>query len=177
VIVWLNGAFGVGKTATAAALSALLEPSARVWDPESVGSMLRSQLSDLQTGDFQDWPSWRKVVVATASAIHEQTGQLLIAAQSVLERSYFDEVVDGLAAKDVPVFHVLLDASTGVLRDRVLGDPDAAPRAWRLARLSDFVDARDWLGTAADLIVHTDAISPAAAAIAIAESLPGPRRS
>jgi hypothetical protein len=39
VIVWLNGAFGVGKTTTVLQLPALV-PGSRLFDPETVGYML-----------------------------------------------------------------------------------------------------------------------------------------
>ena len=40
MIVWLNGAFGAGKTSTAKELLQLL-PNARLYDPEHVGFLLR----------------------------------------------------------------------------------------------------------------------------------------
>lgn len=39
VIIWLNGAFGAGKTTTAAELAGTM-PSARMFDPEMVGYLL-----------------------------------------------------------------------------------------------------------------------------------------
>ncbi|MEP7025229.1 MAG: hypothetical protein ABJB47_15815 [Actinomycetota bacterium] len=39
MIIWLNGAFGAGKTTTATLLSELV-PASRVFDPETVGYML-----------------------------------------------------------------------------------------------------------------------------------------
>lgn len=45
MIVWLNGAFGCGKTATALRLPALV-PGSRLFDPETVGYMLQPNLAD-----------------------------------------------------------------------------------------------------------------------------------
>jgi hypothetical protein len=66
VIVWLNGTFGCGKTATAAELRGLI-PSSRVFDPETVGYMLQPNLADHPVTDFQHWPPWRPLVVAAAA--------------------------------------------------------------------------------------------------------------
>jgi hypothetical protein len=55
VIIWLNGTFGVGKTTTAAALNGQL-PGWRLFDPETVGLMLRGALADHPVSDFQHWP-------------------------------------------------------------------------------------------------------------------------
>jgi len=58
VIVWLNGTFGAGKTATAAALVPLI-PQARLFDPETVGYMLQPNLADHPVSGFQHWAPWR----------------------------------------------------------------------------------------------------------------------
>jgi hypothetical protein len=55
VIVWLNGTFGAGKTATAAALVPLIH-RARLFDPETVGYMLRPNLADHPVSDFRRHP-------------------------------------------------------------------------------------------------------------------------
>jgi hypothetical protein len=68
VIVWLNGAFGAGKTTVAMELMPLV-PRARLFDPETAGFMLRPNLSDNPVSDFQHWPPWRYLVVATASEL------------------------------------------------------------------------------------------------------------
>jgi len=66
VIVWLNGTFGVGKSATAAELARIM-PGSRVFDAEIVGYMLMTMLQDLAFSDFQDLPPWRALVpVVTA---------------------------------------------------------------------------------------------------------------
>jgi hypothetical protein len=76
VIVWLNGAFGCGKITTAAELCPLI-PSCRLFDPETVGYMLQANLADHPVSDFQQWPPWRPLVVATATELARFTGQHL----------------------------------------------------------------------------------------------------
>lgn len=65
MIIWLNGTFGAGKTTTAAALIPMLG-GFPVFDPETVGYMLAPNVADLRVSDFQHWPAWRPLVVATA---------------------------------------------------------------------------------------------------------------
>jgi hypothetical protein len=98
VIVWLNGTFGCGKTTTAAELRYLI-PSSRAFDPETVGYMLQPNLADHPVTDFQQWPPWRRPVVATAAELARFTGQHLIAPQTVLERGYLDQVFAGAARR------------------------------------------------------------------------------
>ena len=92
MIIWLNGTFGCGKTSTAAELNSLI-PSSRVFDPETVGYMLQSNLADRPVSDFQHWPPWRPLVVATASELARFTGQHLIAPQTILVRAYLEQVL------------------------------------------------------------------------------------
>jgi hypothetical protein len=77
MIIWINGAFGAGKTTLAEELSRRL-PEAVLFDPEYVGYMLRYWVP-VPTGDFQDLPSWRELVVATALSLRKHHSGTLIA--------------------------------------------------------------------------------------------------
>jgi hypothetical protein len=55
VIIWLNGPFGVGKTATALELANTMF-NARLFDAETVGYLLMATLRDQEFSDFQDLP-------------------------------------------------------------------------------------------------------------------------
>jgi hypothetical protein len=169
VIIWLNGTFGAGKTATAAELLPLV-PGARLFDPETVGYMLQPNLADYPVPDFQHWPPWRSLVVAAATELARYTGQDLIAAQTVLTRDYLAEIFAGLRAAQLTPFHVLLDAGEEVLRARIGASPEA--RQWRLDHLAPYRAARPWLRQEADLVVDTTALTAAQAAGAIAGALP-----
>jgi chloramphenicol 3-O-phosphotransferase len=171
VIVWLNGTFGAGKTATGAQLQPLV-PGARLFDPKTVGYMLRPNLADHPVRDFQDWPPWRPLVVATATELARYTGEHLIAAQTILNRRYLAEIFTGLRAAGLAVFHVLLDADDEVLRRRIGASEEA--RQWRLEHLAEYRQARSWLRGEADLVLDTAALTAAQTAREIASALPGP---
>lgn len=166
VIIWLNGTFGAGKTTTAAALLPMLG-GFRVFDPETVGYMLAPNLTDLPVSDFQHWPAWRPLVVATALELRKQTKQDLVAPQTVLDEEYWTEIASGLRQQGETVFHVVLDADADVLRARIHQSPEA--REWRLAHLDRYITARRWMLLGADLVVDTSAVSAVEAASSIAE--------
>lgn len=171
MIVWLNGTFGCGKTATAAELRCLI-PSSRVFDPETVGYMLQPNLADHPVTDFQHWPPWRRLVVSAVTELAGFTGQHLIAPQTVLDRGYLEEIFAGLGDARLTVFHVLLDADDDILRQRIHGSAEA--QQWRLDHLPAYQQSRTWMIPAADLIVDTGHQTPAEAARQIADALPGP---
>jgi hypothetical protein len=91
VILWLNGAFGVGKTTTALAIR-MHGPAWRLFDPEHVGLLLAMNLSGVEFSDFQDLQPWRTLVPLIASEVSQFTGDDLIVAQTVLVQDYWEEM-------------------------------------------------------------------------------------
>jgi chloramphenicol 3-O-phosphotransferase len=173
VIIWLNGTFGCGKTSIAGELHSLV-PSSRLFDPETVGYMLQPNLADQPVPDFQHWPPWRPLVVATATELARFTGQHLIAPQTILVRAYLEQIFAGLRDAGLEVFHVVLDAAEDVLRQRIQGSAKA--QAWRLDHLAGYRTSRTWMIRAADLAVDTSCRTPAEIAHQIASALPEPVR-
>src|SRR5262249_4122620 len=141
-------------------------------------------LADRPVTDFQHWPPWRPLVVATASELVRFTGQHLIAPQTVLDRSYLAEIFGGLRAAGVDVFHVVLDADVAVLRHRIEGSDEARPvlrpgpegstggRRGGRDPLVQYRPARGWLPEDADLVVDPSAMPPAEVAARIADAVP-----
>ena len=170
MIIWLNGTFGVGKTSTAHRLAALV-PDGRVFDPETVGDMLRANLADRPVPDFQDWSAWAPLVAASLIEITRMTGQNVITPQTVLKREYLDKILVPLRVAGLEVFHVVLDADEAVLRSRIEGSDEAS--MWRLDHLDEYRAARPWMVEAADLVVDTAATTPPQIARRIHSALPG----
>jgi predicted kinase len=117
VIIWLNGAFGAGKTTLAEELRRRL-PEAVVYNPEDVGLMLWKWMRP--NDDFQDLPSWREVVVATALSLRRHHAETLIVPMSLIRDAYRAEILGGLADAGEEVLHVFLEADAGVLRERLI---------------------------------------------------------
>jgi len=153
VIIWLNGTFGAGKTTTAALLTEK-HTGLRMFDPESVGYMLRPNLTDYPVTDFQQWGPWRVLTPIVADELIRFSRQSLVAPQTVLEEAYWDELLLGLSERGHGVLHVLLEADEPTLRSRIEADQEsAAARQWRLDHLPTFTEPRSWIARRADLIV------------------------
>jgi shikimate kinase len=171
VIIWLNGTFGAGKTSTAAELTARLA-EARLFDPESVGYMLKANLADLEFTDFQQLPPWRRLVPAVLAEVASLTGQHVIAVQTVLVEAYWAQLRAGLAERSLDVFHVLLHADDAVLAERIKADEaERGACQWRLDHLAEYATARPWMEAAADLVVDSTTLSAADVAQAVAAAV------
>jgi len=167
MIIWINGTFGVGKTTTAGLVAET--PSWRTFDPEQVGYLLAGHLKDLEFDDFQDLPPWRALVPAVAEEIVDFTGcSALVAVQTVLVQSYWEELRTGLKHRDLPLFHVVLDCNEDELRRRIENDAvEHQAKDWRLDHIAKFHGARDWLTRSADIVVDTTHLKPPEVAEAV----------
>ncbi|WP_433528274.1 AAA family ATPase [Micromonospora sp. CA-263727] len=151
-VIWLNGAFGAGKTTLA---ERLIEnhPQLLLFDAELPGFMFREIVSLPPGGDFQDLRVWRRGVVDTAVSLLEEYGRDLVVPMTVVVPAYLDEIFGGLRARGVRVDHYFLNVTAGVLRKRCEAqsiwpdDPgrDAEVRAWRLAQVDRCVAAASGL--------------------------------
>lgn len=164
MIIWVNGTFGVGKTTTGRLL-AQRDDRLRLFDPEWVGYLLANNLADQDFTDFQQLPPWRRLTPLVADELVRFTGQHLVAVQTVLDETYWQELKSGLAALGHEVRHVVLEADEAVLRQRIAADEvEAGAAQWRLDHLAPYAAARPWLTARADLVVDTTGLAPEAAA-------------
>jgi hypothetical protein len=118
MLIWINGAFGAGKTQTAFELRRRLS-GAHVADPEHLGFALQRTLPPGARPDFQDLATWRSAVVdilQQAEASH--TGPVLVP-MTIVRDEYFEEIVGGLASRGVDVRHYALVANSETLRRRL----------------------------------------------------------
>jgi hypothetical protein len=119
MLVWINGAFGVGKTSVARILARRL-PGSFMFDPEQIGSMLRRVVPhESQTGDFQDIPLWRSLTACTSLGLLESLSRPLIVPMTLVNQVYFDEIMGRLRRPGVGLYHFALVASRTTLRRRL----------------------------------------------------------
>jgi hypothetical protein len=148
VLLWINGAFGAGKTQTAFELHRRL-PGSHVADPELIGFAIQKMLPADARGDFQDRPQWRSAVVATlVDAVVANGTDPVIVPMTLVDSTYFDEVMAGLTGAGVDVRHFALQASADTLRRRLrtrsaywLGRVVGRPETWAMNQIPRCVPA------------------------------------
>ena len=117
MLIWINGAFGAGKTHTAHELHRRLQGS-HVADPELIGFAMHKMLPASARDDFQDLPGWRASVVATLRAAEGAAEGPVIVPMTIVRDDYFDEIIGSLRA-DMELRHYTLVASPATLHRRL----------------------------------------------------------
>ncbi|GHA35357.1 ATP/GTP-binding protein [Streptomyces tauricus] len=181
MIVWINGAFGAGKTTTARELIDLI-PNSTLFDPELIGTGLAHLLPAkrlAEVGDFQDLPIWRRLVVDTAAAMLSELGGVLVVPMTLLRQDYRDEIFGGLASRRIAVRHVLLAPAETILRERIAGrevppdlpDGEIRVRQWSYDQIEPYRAAlAGWL-TADAHPVDNGTLTPYESAVRVAEAV------
>jgi AAA domain len=147
MLLWINGAFGAGKTWTAHKLQRRLG-TGQIADPELLGFAMHRLLPERARGDFQDLPQWRSAVLATLIQAEGACDGPLIVPMTIVRDDYFDEIVGGLRSDGVDVRHYTLIATRETLRSRLrlrhaylLGRALRRDETWAIAQIERCVNA------------------------------------
>ena len=133
LVVWINGAFGVGKTSVAEELVTLL-PDAILFDPELLGTLLRIVIpAREQTDDFQDIPAWRHLSRDAVVSLSRTRRGAVVVPMTLVDGTYFAEIVGGIRAQGVRLVHVALVAPVEVITGRLCSRSDA--EQWAVERI------------------------------------------
>ncbi|WP_156724597.1 NUDIX hydrolase [Streptomyces apocyni] len=180
MIVWINGAFGAGKSTTARELIELI-PNSTLFDPEVIGAGLSHLLPPKyldEVNDYQDLAIWRRLVVDTAAALLAEVSGVLVVPMTLLRQDYRDEIFGALAARRIEVRHVLLAPAETILRARIAGREAAPDEGGELQTRQGAYDhiepyraaLGDWLAADAH-VLDTSTLTPQGAAERIADAV------
>lgn len=115
MILWINGAFGSGKTTTAEELERRI-PGSFLYDPENAGYFIRSVFpASLLQSDFQDHKIWREINVCVLGDLAREYPGIIIVPMTLVNPDYFDELVGQLCAQGIEVRHFALMAERETL--------------------------------------------------------------
>lgn len=125
MIVWLNGAFGVGKTQTAFELHSRI-PGSFVFDPEQIGFSLRKIVPSQMHKDFQDHRVWREFTYKSLRYVAENFSGVIIVPMTVVNPLYHDQTVGALCKAGLQVHHFTLLASRETILRRLRSRGDGS---------------------------------------------------
>jgi hypothetical protein len=118
MIIWLNGAFGIGKTQTAFELHNCI-PGSFVFDPEQIGFSLRKIVPPEMRRDFQDHPVWREFTYKSLRYVAENFSGVIIVPMTIVNPLYHDQTVGALCREGFQVHHFTLLASRETILRRL----------------------------------------------------------
>ncbi|MFJ9588709.1 AAA family ATPase [Streptomyces acidicola] len=119
MIVWVNGAFGSGKSTLVDELRSRW-PEALVYDPEMVGYVLR-EIVEVPTGDFQDLRLWRRQVADLAVGLAEEYHRPVLVPMTLVNPGYVSEIFGALTDAGIDVHHFFVKVPREVLEKRIDG--------------------------------------------------------
>jgi hypothetical protein len=143
MVVFLNGAFGIGKTTVARRVRRLV-PGSAVFDPELVGLVLRRlpgwlELEGRGTDDFQDLAAWRRTSILGIRALRA-VRRTVIVPMALSRLDYLSELRRGVERFEPEVRHFCLVAPLPVVLERLArrgGDLSHPSMAWQVRRAEE----------------------------------------
>lgn len=155
MIIWINGAFGSGKTQAAYELRRRL-PGSYVYDPENTGYFIRKNLpKSLYADDFQDYPMWRSFnrdMLEHAAANY--AGDIIVP-MTVANRAYLDEITGALSEKHA-IKHFILYAERDTLLKRLASRLEGK-NSWAARQIDRCITA--FQKDITEVKIHTDHMS------------------
>jgi len=134
MIIWINGAFGSGKTTTAKKLHKLLKGSF-IYDPEEAGVFIRKNSPEQfasEYADFQDIPLWREMNYKMLKSLAEGYDGAIVVPMTLVNPDYYNEIIGRLISDIVDVRHFILYLDKPTLIKRL------KKRAWGFLSKEDF---------------------------------------
>ena len=154
MIIWINGAFGVGKTQTAYELQRRI-PGSYVYDPENIGYFIRKNIpQQLHTNDFQDHVIWRTMNRDVLCYIAARYAGDIIIPMTITNDTYYREITGILSEKYVK--HIILCAEKKTLLKRLTSRLEGK-QSWAAQQIDRCIRAFD--GEITGEKIYTDHMS------------------
>ncbi len=119
MIIWINGAFGSGKTTSAFELHRRL-PHSFVYDPENIGYFIRRNTpKQSHKPDFQDYEQWRSFNYEMLKMIADDYNGTIIVPMTIHNRQYYEAIIQRLIDDGIQLKHYILYADKETITKRL----------------------------------------------------------
>lgn len=140
MIIWINGAFGSGKTQTAFELHRRI-PNSYVYDPENIGFFIRKNVpKEIHKGNFQNYLMWREFNYSMLKYIDSEYKGILIVPMTIVNPQFFNEIVGKLRDDGILLNHFTLCASKQILIKR-LKSRGEGENSWAAKQIDQCINA------------------------------------
>lgn len=119
MIIWISGAYGVGKSTLAEALAKKMD--AIVFDAEEVGNAVRGNYPGEPHGViFEDYPLWCVFNFELLKDIHKHYQQDILVPMTLVRQNSCDRIIQRLKSVGIDTKLIILEASHQIVHDRIL---------------------------------------------------------
>ena len=142
MIIWLNGAFGSGKTTCAFELHRRL-PNSFVYDPENIGYFIRNNIpGEIHKSDFQNHGQWRLFNYEMLKYISTEYLGTIIVPMTINNYQYYEEIIQRLIDDGIILKHYILYANKETILRR-LSKRLGRGNTWAKSQNARCIDAFD----------------------------------
>ncbi|MFT8363979.1 MAG: tunicamycin resistance protein [Sporolactobacillus sp.] len=119
MILWINGAWGSGKTTCTFELNRRL-PHSFVYDPENAGYFIRQNIPiGLHKSNFQDHEQWRLINYEMLHYLSNVYDGIILVPMTLIHSHYYDEIIGKLRKDGIDVKHYILYAEKKTIEKRL----------------------------------------------------------
>lgn len=157
MIIWLNGAFGIGKSTIAEMLNSKIKNS-HIYDPEQVGYFLWNNFPDSlkRKGDFQDINIGRNINYEIIKYMYDNYNGTLIIPMTIVNKEYYNDIIGNLINDNIEIYHFILTASKSTIKTRLINRGEVS-NSWPEQQIDRCLDAFD--NTITGIKIKTDNLS------------------
>lgn len=120
MIIWISGAYGVGKSTLAEELENRME-NAMIFDAEAVGNAVRDNYPNKPYGlIFEDYPLWCDFCYRLIKDICHTCGKDILIPMTLVRQSSYVDILERLRADGIVVKFIILEAAYRTVHDRIL---------------------------------------------------------
>ena len=120
MIIWISGAYGVGKSTLAEALVNKID-NTMIFDAEEVGNAVRGNYPDEPYGViFEDYPLWCEFNYMLLKDIHDTFGRNILVPMTLLRPNSYSQIIARLIEAGIDTRLIILEGAYQSIHDRIL---------------------------------------------------------
>lgn len=120
MIIWISGAYGVGKSTLAEALVNKME-NAMVFDAEEVGNAVRENYPDEPYGViYEDYPLWCDFNYMLLKDIHNTFHRNILVPMTLVRQNSYSKIIERLMNDGIETKLIILEGTYQSIHDRIL---------------------------------------------------------